>query len=157
MIDPVTQFWARISKSSDTSECWSWQGSTAPFGYGQIFYMKKKFAAHRLSWEIHFGPIPTDLLVCHKCDNPPCCNPEHLFLGNNSTNSLDMHAKGRASIVNGEDNGHALLTEDEVRTIRRLYAFRKRGRTAREIAERYSVSPAVIYDAVHRRTWAHID
>jgi hypothetical protein len=88
-----TRFWAKVEK---TDGCWLWVASTNKRGYGQISRPAEGPAlAHRVSWELHFGPIPADLFVCHHCDTPPCVRPAHLFLGTNEDNVRDMLAKGR--------------------------------------------------------------
>lgn len=90
----LTKFWAR-TKVSDESGCILWTGSKWNTGYGRIIYGGKHVGVHRVAWSILVGQIPAGLFVCHRCDNPPCLNVEHLFLGTCSENFRDMHAKGR--------------------------------------------------------------
>lgn len=87
-----TRFWQRVEK---TDGCWRWTGPLHAFGYGLIWRGGNNVGAHRISWEIHVGPIPDGLFVLHRCDNPPCVRPDHLFLGTQADNIHDMVAKGR--------------------------------------------------------------
>ena len=95
--DPLVRFWKRVAKSD---ECWLWTGGLHSKGYG-LFYCRpdgttmRAVGAHRFSYELHHGPIPAGMLVCHSCDNPPCVNPAHLFLGSPKANIHDMMSKGR--------------------------------------------------------------
>jgi hypothetical protein len=75
--------------------CWEWQGYRHPNGYGRVSWLGKVQWAHRVVWQLCFGDIPDDLWVLHHCDNPPCCNPEHLFLGTPKDNTQDSIRKGR--------------------------------------------------------------
>lgn len=86
------RFWSRIEK---TESCWIWKGSTNGRGYGHFRYDGKLRYTHRLAYTYCVGPIPGGLLVLHKCDNPPCCNPGHLFLGSHKDNIQDAIQKGR--------------------------------------------------------------
>jgi len=86
------RFWARLEKSG---ECWNWMGSTSG-GYGQLSYRRRPVRTHRLAWELAYGPIPAGLSVCHHCDNPRCCRPDHLFLGTPGDNARDCFLKGRS-------------------------------------------------------------
>lgn len=90
------RFWSKVNIVE--KECWEWQASLDYFGYGNFYADGKNCRAHRYSWTIHKGNIPKGLLVCHKCDNPKCINPDHLFLGTHLDNAFDMVEKGRALI-----------------------------------------------------------
>ncbi len=86
------QYWSKVKK---TDGCWTWSGSKNSHGYGQLRSNKKLIAAHRVSWELHYGGIPEGMCVLHYCDNTECTNPNHLYLGTLKTNSQDMMKKGR--------------------------------------------------------------
>ncbi len=87
------RFWARFKY---VGECWEWTGKRNEKGYGVVKILYKRYFTHRKVWEITFGPIPEDIDVLHKCDNPACGRPSHLFLGNQDDNMKDMARKGRA-------------------------------------------------------------
>lgn len=92
-------FWAKVERPRGSEPCWVWVGGTYRNGYGQATWQSGKISAHRLSWILHRGQIPVGMFVCHHCDNPPCVNPAHLFLGDAETNGRDMADKGRAGIT----------------------------------------------------------
>lgn len=97
------KFWARVARSDG---CWLWTGGTGPRGYGVVRYQGAAFRAHRLAWILTHGPIPEGLFVCHHCDNPPCCNPAHLFLGTGADNMRDMANKRRGYHVGSKYRTH---------------------------------------------------
>ncbi len=107
----LDRFWAKVDRSGPG--CWPWMGAHNPRGYGNFAIGDMTVRASRMAWELSFGPIPDGLWVLHTCDNPPCCNPAHLFLGTHAANMADMKAKGRAPGGNavGERNGMRLHPE----------------------------------------------
>lgn len=151
------RFWAKVDKQGP-DECWEWRSSLNSKGYGRISMGKTdQMFAHRLSYELHFGPIPDGLLVCHRCDNPPCVNPSHLFTGTRSDNMLDCSQKGRHGarqhperLSRGINRPAAKLTNAAVVEIR------KASGTHREIASRFSISHGVVGRIRRRKIWTHV-
>lgn len=140
------------------SGCWNWIGSKNRDGYGQIRVERSGFngyfRAHRVSWIYHHGEIPDGLCVLHRCDNPGCVNPEHLFLGTQADNMRDRNAKGRLphEKLRGSSNGRALLNEADVAEIRRLSAD---GARQADIARRFGIAKATVYCILRGLTWRH--
>lgn len=136
---------------SDDDSCWLWLGYIDKDGYGQLSVNDRSQRAHRMSWEAHVGPIPTDMQVLHTCDVRACINPNHLFLGTNVDNMIDRNSKGRAAA--GERHGQRVLTESDVRTIRRRF---RHGETQTAIAKAYGVDQTTVSRVVLGRTWRHV-
>ncbi len=136
------------------AECWEWTASRNNRGWhGQWRAASGKIElTHRAAWRLMVGEIPAGLFVLHKCDNPLCCNPSHLFLGTQSDNMKDMWGKGRARPGKrmGETHGNSKVTADLVRDIR------SSKESGVELAKRLSISPTTICDIRKRRTWRHI-
>lgn len=116
--------------------CWEWQKGRFQYGYGAIVIGKKTMGTHRVSWMVFRGKIPKGVCVCHACDNPPCCNPSHLFLGSTSDNTKDAAAKGRTA--SGERNGNCKLSDAQVLEIRNRYKGQYGQMTS--LAKEYEVS-----------------
>lgn len=134
-------FWANVDRSGP-DECWHWKGARHSHGYG-LFEGRY---AHRRSWEEANGRPPGSLEVCHRCDNPPCVNPEHLFLGTHAENMADHSRKMRSG---------RLLTPEQVREVRRLWRPWCRTNGGGALGRRFGVSLSVINDIVHGKTCRH--
>lgn len=132
--------------------CWEWTGSKDANGYGRLNINNRPILAHRLSWELHFHEISSDQHVLHRCDNPGCVRPDHLFLGDQVANNADMVAKGRFSpgVSRGIDHGCAKLTEEQVRYIR---ASKESDQL---MADKFGISRRHIRDIKARMAWAHL-
>lgn len=166
-------FWKWVDRKAGRRKCWPWTGALNENGYGRVRYQGVEWKASRLAWTLTHGD-PGPLCVLHKCDNPPCCNPRHLFTGTLQDNTQDMMRKGRHPrnrtgylptgdrhhsrlrpevVARGEDNGSAILTEAKVRKIRQL---RSEGFTMQSIAARFRVAKGTIVFIVKRETWKHV-
>ncbi len=148
------RFWKKID-IKDSIECWEWKAVKNNKNYGQVSFNGKMELAHRVMWILVNGEIPDNLCVLHKCDNPSCVNPSHLFLGTKRDNSNDMVAKGRRIYIayRGIDNGSAVLTEEDVLKIRELHHS---GISQHKIAKIYGRGVSTIHHIVKRQTWKHI-
>lgn len=151
------KFWAKVCKDGPlliASRCWMWCGGRTLKGYGQFEVDGTMVGAHRFAWELTNGTIPTSLYVLHKCDNPSCVRPPHLFLGTAKTNRQDMITKGRGNWPKGEDHPMAVLTADIVREIRARYI---RGVISQQtLADEFNTTQARISAIVLGQSWRHL-
>jgi hypothetical protein len=164
------RFWAKVDRSGGPDACWTWTGSSLPSGYGRARHSGRDELAHRVAWRIAVGDIPAEHYVCHRCDNPPCVNPAHLFCGTPSDNATDMVRKRRHNPIRnqnqrnaardslakciqahrGERHPNARLTEADVRNIRNSGEFQ------RVLALQYGVSQSLISFIKRRVWWKHV-
>jgi len=145
------RFWAKVDVRGP-DECWEWIASLNSYGYGVIGVGDKTIRAHRLSWEIHNGPIPKGMCVLHTCDHPSCVNPNHLFVGSRADNNADAAEKGHQS--RGESRWNAKLTEQKVRKIWTLVG--QGTLTQQAIGEKYGVNQSTVSYIKTRRSWAWV-
>lgn len=144
-------------KVNPITDCWEWQGSTKGMGYGYTIIGSRKdgtrrtASTHRLAYEEWKGEIPNGYFVCHKCDNPRCINPEHLFVGTRQDNIDDRERKGRNIVKFGEDKSNSKLTMKDVKDARWERAYK--GTTYQALADKYGVGKHTIMNAIKGKTW----
>ena len=143
--------------------CWEWQGARTDFNHGLLSILPAKqstipgesrhgIRAHRLAWILFRGEIPKGMLVCHKCDNPSCVRPDHLFLGTQDDNMKDAAKKNR--MPKGTHHHNHLMTEDRVAELRKQ---RRLGLTYRELSEMFQIHLQTVAAIVQRRSWRHVE
>lgn len=170
------RFWAKVDKPVDPNGCWVWMSSKRGKGYGSFRLGKHPNgtrhveSSHRLAWIFVRGPIPYGMCVLHKCDNPPCCNPDHLFLGSVAENNRDRNRKGRSARLLGDDNPSrqkperllrglehprpcAKITPEIVTDIRSRYSS---GETQLSIARIYSIHQVHVSRIIRGVRWGHV-
>lgn len=149
--EDVSRFWKYVDRSS---ACWNWVGRNKVGEYGRIKISGRSVLSHRYSYELHFGEIPKGKLVCHKCDNPLCVRPDHLFIGTYQDNVDDMVAKGRGVNLTGENHGRSKLKNCQVLEIRSMYSS---GRYfLKDLSNIFGVSVSQIHKCVKLIAWKHL-
>ena len=146
----------RLGWNETDAGCWEWKRSRHKTGYGQLTYRRKLWKAHRAAYAVWVGDIPADMHVCHTCDNPPCINPDHLFLGTNAENHQDKWRKGRHvyPVLPGEMSPSAKLSADDVRDIRK--ALEAGEISGAGLGRLYGVSKVAISKIKKGETWKSI-
>lgn len=157
------RFWDKVKKAGAT-RCWEWTASKDDFGYGKLGNDR----AHRVSWKLHKGPIPSGKYVLHTCDNPGCTNIRHLYLGTKKNNAQDRERRGRGNHATGlrhgrhthpgqtrgSKNGRAKLNERAVLEL--LQKHFKQGRTKADLAREYGLSKTAVGHIVSGKLWPHV-
>lgn len=147
------RFWQKVNKQ-DPVLCWNWNASKNGAGYGQLWESmpsRIRHDAHRYSWILHFGPIPAELQVLHKCDNKLCVNPAHLYLGTRHDNMADALNRGQKPV--GSQCSFAKLTPDQVKKIRSL---KTTGFTQHRLSNMFNVSPTTIWRAYSGKAYKDV-
>lgn len=153
----IARLWGKVDKESSNtfyngSRCWEWSASRTTAGYGHMSIGNKVLYIHRVVYEIYNGEIQKGLQVLHHCDNPPCCNPLHLFSGTQKENMIDMNKKGRRNDVYGEASPKCKLSDEQVQEIRQRYSWygTNGGDSSITLAKEFGVSTRHIISLVKR-------
>ena len=141
------RFWSKVDPAP-SSCCWEWTACKYSDGYGRFVLNYRDLGAHRVAYTLAKGEIPEGLLVRHTCDNPACCNPDHLILGTHADNMADRQERNRQ--VKGEDNSFSKLTSKQVMEIYNLPLLQN------EIAKLYNIDQATVSRIKHKKIWKHI-
>lgn len=149
---PADRLWEKVDKHPGDG-CWVFTGAKNADGYGVIWVAGRTVLAHRLAWELAYGPIPDGMDALHSCDNPPCARLDHLHLGTQQINVEEMVARGRHRGGRGEQHGMAKLTEAQVQAIR----LNEGGLSQRALARRFGVGRPTVCHILAARSWAWLE
>ena len=151
LMKTVHEFWLCVDRSGGPDACWPWTGFIGTWGYGQVVTYGTTRNASAVAYEIEHGSLPTNRIACHKCNNPPCCNPAHLYAGTHQDNADDRQVAG--TTARGECNGRAKLTYAQVVDIRARYKpyDKLNGRVA--LAREFNVHTHMIHLIVSKKNW----
>jgi len=172
----IARFWSTVNIGPPES-CWTWKRAWCSHGYGVFCANNRRYPAHRVALALTIGRVGPNEEACHQCDNPPCCNPAHLFRGSHRDNMIDMIEKERDAcltkgkltgdrhwmrrrpelVPRGEQANKSNLTEDDVRAIRAMHRPNTKGHGIAVIGRQFGVSPQTIYAIVRRKTWRHVE
>jgi hypothetical protein len=153
----IERFWSKVDKERSQifyngTRCWEWVGAKDGKGYGELTILQKRKSSHRFAYELTFGELPAKTEVCHYCDNPVCCNPEHFWAGTHQENMADMVYKKRT--ISRELHWNAKLSESQISDIRRRYKpFGIGGESAYRLAKEFGVTKSHISNIVKGKVW----
>lgn len=147
----VERFWAKASVG-DPERCWNWNAGRTSAGYGGFYVGGRTLSAHRISYELTYGPIPEGLLIRHDCDNPPCVNPHHLRTGTVRDNSMDSSIRGRN--YRGTRHHFSKMTPETVRQCREEHV--RDHVSSNELADRYGITDVAMLNVLHGRVWKSV-
>ena len=144
------RFWEKVDMSVGAGSCWLWTASRLKKGYGQFHCEGTTRRANVVAKELATGEAANGRLACHSCDNPPCCNPDHIFWGDPKSNSEDMVAKGRS--MQGEKHFARKLTNEQVLMLR----AQRHQKPQRVLAKEFGVSQSVVSEVLRKVAWGHV-